>query len=194
MPVVNLIPMTTKSSAVNKPRRLLLAGAVTLGLLAVAAPLAFAETLTYDANGYVDSTARCTSPDVAVVFGSTESSRIAICKDSSGAYEYRGVRVRDGAKLIAPAALTSKGFVAQSDGATYTISASALEVTYGGTVLRDEKMVDFHGTVPASSASAPSATATATATVTATATATATPTAPIKPLPAEVGGSAANAG
>ena len=121
MPVVNLIPMTTKSSAVNKPRRLLLAGAVTLGLLAVAAPLAFAETLTYDANGYVDSTARCTSPDVAVVFGSTESSRIAICKDSTGAYEYRGVRVRDGAKLIAPAALTSKGFVAESDGATYAM-------------------------------------------------------------------------
>lgn len=189
--MVNWISMTTKNSAGNKPRRLLLAGAASLALLGVAAPLAFAEAPAYDASGYVDSTARCSSPDTAVVFGSTDSSRIAICKDSTGAYEYRGVRVRDGAKLVAPAALTSKGFVVESDGATYTVSQGALQVTYDGTVVRDEKMVDFHGSVPASSASAP--TATATATVTATATATPTPAAPIKPLPAEVGGSAAHA-
>ena len=189
------------SSAVHPSRRVLLAGAVSLALLGVAAPLAFAETPSYDGSGYIDSTARCESPDVAVVFGSTASSRVAICRDKAGGYEYRGVRLRDGAKLIAPASLTSKGFVAESDGGTYTVSASALEVTYGGTVLRDEPMVDFHGTIPASStasSAAPSATgtATATATVTATATATATPSpaAPVKPLPAEVGGSAASTG
>ena len=102
MPMVNLTSMTTKSSVVNKPRLLLLAGAAALGLLGVAAPLAFAETLTYDANGYVDSTARCVSPDTPVVFGSTGSSRIAICKDSSGAYEYRGVRVRDDGRASGP--------------------------------------------------------------------------------------------
>ena len=33
----------------------------------------------------------------------------------------------------------SKGFVAQSDGATYTVSQGALEVTYDGSVIRDEK-------------------------------------------------------
>lgn len=183
------------SSAVHPSRRVLLAGAVSLALLGVAAPLAFAETPSYDGSGYIDSTARCESPDVAVVFGSTASSRVAICRDKAGGYEYRGVRVRDGAKLIAPAALTSKGFVAESGGGTYTVTASALEVTYGGTVLRDEAMVDFHGSVPAS-ASSPSTAATATDTPTATVTATATPTpaAPVKPLPAEVGGSAANAG
>lgn len=200
--MVNWCPMIKIGSAVYPARRLLLAGAASLALLGaldVMGPLAFAETPSSDGKGYIDSTARCVSPDVAVVFGSTASSRIAICRDSAGAYEYRGVRVRDGAKLIAPASLTSKGFVAESDGGTYTVSASALEVTYGGTVLRDEPMVDFHGTVPAASASASTApgtssAATATATVTATATATPAPATPVKPLPAEVGGSAANTG
>ena len=86
------------------------------------------------------------------------SSRVAICRDKAGGYEYRGVRVRDGAKLIAPAAPRA-GFVAELGGGTYTVTASALEVTYGGTVLRTRAMVDFHGSVPAS-ASSPSTAAT----------------------------------
>ncbi|MDT5110638.1 MAG: hypothetical protein QOE20_2528, partial [Mycobacterium sp.] len=64
-------------------------------LLAIGVPQVMAAPTT-DASGYVDSTARCASPDTPVAFGSTDSSRVAICKSSSGKYEYRGVRLRDG--------------------------------------------------------------------------------------------------
>jgi len=39
----------------------------------------------------------------AVAFGSTDTSRVAICKTPGGKYTYHGVRLRDGAKLILPA-------------------------------------------------------------------------------------------
>ena len=64
-------------------------------------PAATAAPATDD-QGYVDSTARCTPPDVEVAFGNTTTSRVAICKTPGGQYEYRGVRVRDGAKLSFP--------------------------------------------------------------------------------------------
>ena len=178
--------------------RLALAGAASLALLGVGVETALAETPASDGKGYIDSTARCTSPDIAVVFGSTASSRVAICRDSSGNYEYRGVRVRDGAKLILVAAPDGTGgFVAASDGVTYTVTASALEVSAGSKIVRDEAWVDFHGTIPSAPATGTTTgttAPTATATVTQTATATPTPVPPVKPLPAEVGGSAANAG
>ncbi|MGC2655890.1 MAG: hypothetical protein WA317_20360, partial [Mycobacterium sp.] len=89
-------------------------------LLAVCAPLAAAGP-NADSQGYVDSTARCATPDTAVAFGSTESSRVAICKTPAGQYQYRGVRVRDGAKLILPASKANDGgYVATDDGITYT--------------------------------------------------------------------------
>ena len=70
-----------------------------------------------DGQGYVDSTARCTTPDTAAAFGSTATSRVAICKTPGGQYEYRGVRLRDGAKLIVPASRSADGaFVAKNEG------------------------------------------------------------------------------
>jgi hypothetical protein len=124
-----------------------------------------------DGQGFVDSTARCTPPDVAVAFGSTETSRVAICKTPGGRYEYRGVRVRDGAKLIVPASRSGEGgFVADNDGVAYTVTASSLVVSVGNQVIRDERMVFFHGP---DRPEAPT-----------------TPTTPLPPpLPAEVGGS-----
>ena len=145
-------------------------------MLAIVVPSATAAP-DADGQGYIDSTARCTTPDTAVAFGITKTSRVAICKTSAGQYEYRGVRVRDGAKLIVPAAQSGDGFVAENDGVTYTVTASALVVGVGEQVIREEPMVDFHG--PA----APLAPAAA-------ATPTATPTTPLPPpLAAEVGGS-----
>ena len=82
--------------------RLAVAAAACSALLAAGVPSAIAVPAS-DGQGYVDSTARCTTPDTAVAFGSTETSRVAICKTPDGQYEYRGVRVRDGAKLIVPA-------------------------------------------------------------------------------------------
>ncbi len=178
-------------------------------LLALGVPSALAAPAS-DGQGYLDSTARCASPATAVAFGSTDSSRVAICKSSGGQLEYRGVRVRDGAKLILSASQSSDGsYVAANEGVTYTVTSSALVVKAGQTVLRTEPWVDFHGaasskapatastpglttsSAPTSSATAPSTSSAPSTVVSPTATPTATPTVttPLPPpLPAEVGG------
>jgi hypothetical protein len=174
--------------------RLTIAAAACLALLAITVPSATAQPTT-DSQGYVDSTARCTSPNTAAAFGSTDTSRVAICESPSGKYEYRGVRVRDGAKLVIPATRSSDGkFVAQNDGITYTVSPSSLVVSMGSEVIRTEPMVDYHGpetpTTPTASTT-PTATAPTTATSTTPTSTTPTSTTPLPPpLPAERGGTA----
>ncbi|MCW2558703.1 MAG: hypothetical protein JWP55_2667 [Mycobacterium sp.] len=164
--------------------RLTITAAACLALLAITVPSATAEPTT-DSQGYVDSTARCSSPNTAAAFGSTDTSRVAICESPSGKYEYRGVRVRDGAKLVIPATKSSDGkYVAENDGITYTVSPSSLVVSVGSEVIRTEPMVDYHGpetpTTP---------TASTTPTVTSPASTTPTSTTPLPPpLPAERGG------
>lgn len=171
--------------------RLTASGVAGLALLAAAAGLSGAAP-TADSQGYVDSTARCSAPAVAVLFGSTSSSRIAICKDATGGYEYRGVRIRDGAKLVLTATASDGGYVAESDGVTYTVTSSTLKVSTGGTVLRNELLTDVHepqGT-GATSSSSTTATTTVTTTVTSSTPTSSTPTSttPLPPpLPAEVG-------
>jgi hypothetical protein len=144
------------------------AAAACLVLFAIGASSASAAPAADD-EGYVDSTARCTAPSTAVLFGSTETSRVAICKTADGRYEYRGVRLSDGAKLIVPAADSGNGFVAENGEISYLVTAKSLVVSVGHNVIRDEPMVDFHN--PGASASPT------------------TPTTPLPPpLPAEVGG------
>jgi hypothetical protein len=154
--------------------RLTVAAAACSVLLAIGTALAAAAP-TSDGHGYVDSTARCSAPDTAVVFGSTESSRVAICKTPDGEYEYRGVRLRDGAKLIVPASQSDDGgFVAENDGIAYTVTEDALVISAGSRVIRDEPMVDFHGAEPEAPPASPE---------------TPTPTTSLPPpLPAEAGG------
>lgn len=165
-------------------RRVTVAAAACSALLAVGVPVATADPDT-DALGFVDSNARCTAPDTAVVFGSTATSRVAVCKTPSGQYGYRGVRISDGAKLIVPASLSGDGgFVADNDGITYTVTSSSLAVSDGNQVIREEPMVYFHGP---KTPDAPAATSAPAAPPTST---TPTPTTPLPPpLPAEVGGS-----
>ncbi len=159
-------------------------------LFAVCVPSAAAGP-NADSQGYVDSTARCSTPETAVAFGSTDNSRVAICKTPAGQYQYRGVRVRDGAKLIAPASKSSAGtYVATDDGITYTVTSQSLTVSQGDQTVRQESMVDFHepGTP---SAPAPSSRPRATQPSTAPSAPVATPTKSVPlppPLPAEVGG------
>lgn len=146
----------------------------------------------FDSQGYIDSTARCTAPSTAVVFGSTASSRVAICRSSDGGYQYRGVRVRDGARLITSASRSSDGaFTADNDGIEYTVTSNALTISTGARVIRDEKMLDFHRPGATRPTTAPTAPTTSTAPSTSTAPrATPTPTTSLPPpLPAEVGGS-----
>ena len=105
--------------------RLIVAAAACTALFAVEVPSATAAPATDD-QGYVDSTARCSPPNTAVLFGTTDSSRVAICKTPSGQFEYRGVRLRDGAKLIVPASQSGDGFVADNDGMTYTVTSEVV--------------------------------------------------------------------
>jgi len=187
-----------------------LAAAAASALIAVGVPLALAVPTSAppsDGEGYVNSTARCTGSDTAIIFGSTESSRVAICKTASGSYQYRGVRVSDGATLITTASQTSaNSFVANNDGVKYTVTPTALSVTANGDTFRTETWTDYHG--PQAPASSTSTTATpstsSSATTTTSGTASTTPTAtsatktsaspstttvpPPPPMPAEVGG------
>ena len=160
----------------------LAAAAASTALLLTALPQAGAAPA-FDSQGYLDSTARCAN--AAALFGSTDSSRVAICSTSSG-YQYRGVRVRDGAKLILSASSTGDGsYTAVNDGITYTAGPSGLTISLGGKTLRSESWVDFHGPSSKSPASSSTTTATSSAPTSTTATST-TPLPP--PLPAEVGG------
>jgi hypothetical protein len=174
------------SSYLPCTRRIAVAAAACWTLLAVGAPLAAADPST-DALGFLDSSARCAAPNTAVAFGSTAESRVAICKSPAGQYGYHGVRVSDGAKLIASATAGSDGsFVAKQDGVTYTVTSSALVVSDASGVIRRETMVTYHGpkTVQSPSAAAQSPSAASAAPQT-----SAAPAKPLPPpLPAEVGG------
>jgi hypothetical protein len=147
-----------------------------LALLAIGLPSATAAPAADD-HGYVDSTARCNPPNTTVLFGNTDSSRVAICKTPGGQYEYRGVRISDGARLIVPGSQSGDGFAADNDGVTYTVTSKSLVVSMGNKVIREEPMVDFHRPQTTTAPAAPAAPTTTTAT---------TPLPP--PLPAEVGG------
>ncbi|MCH9732869.1 MAG: hypothetical protein K0U84_24960 [Actinomycetia bacterium] len=170
--------------------RLALVAAASSALFFVTAPAAFSAPA-YDSQGYVDSTARCTAPNTAVIFGRTATSRVAICMSSDGAYQYRGVRVRDGAKLIVPASRSSDGaFTAANDGFQYMVTSRALVISSGTRVIRDETMLDFHRpgattapttTVPRTTA--PTTTAPRTTVPRTTAPTTAVPAAPAAPTP-----------
>jgi hypothetical protein len=160
------------SSAGVSTTRLIAAAAACSVLVAIPMPSATAAPAADD-QGYADSTARCAAPNTTVLFGSTDTSRVAICKTPGGQYEYRGVRVRDGAKLIVPASQSGDGYVADNDAMTYTVTSKSLVISEGSKVIREEPMVDFHG--PGTPAAPPPATT--------------TPTTPLPPpLPAEAGG------
>lgn len=187
------------------PRRAAFVTAAFSALFMLVVPTA-SPAPAFDSQGYVDSTARCTSPATAVVFGSTKTSRVAICRSSGGEYQYRGVRVRDGAKLITSASRSSDGaFTADNDGIEYMVTSSALVISAGERVIRNETMLDFHRpgltTTTAPRTTAPTTTAprttvpttavpTTVPTTAAPRTTVPTPTTPLPPpLPAEVGGS-----
>ena len=180
------------SSYLRRTRLGIVATAACWALSAIATPAAAADPST-DSLGFVDSSARCATPNAAVAFGSTANSRVAICKSPAGLYGYHGVRISDGAKLIASATASADGsFVAKQDGVTYTVTSSALVVSDASGVIRREPMVSFHGPkttqAPAGAAQTPAAKPQAPAATPAPTTAPSS-TAPLPPpLPAEVGG------
>ncbi|MFM9032937.1 MAG: hypothetical protein ACKOQ4_01355 [Mycobacterium sp.] len=200
-------------------RRAFLAAAAP-ALIAVGVPLALAAPTAAppsDTAGYLDSTARCSAPDVAAIFGSTQSSRVAICKTAAGAYEYRGVRISDGATLVAAATQTTGNtFTVRNDGVVYTVTPTALSVTANGDTFRTETWSDYHSQLPVAPASSTTASGTAKSSASAAGSAAGTapaatpglttPTAPKPaaaptsevplppPMAAEVGGSTSSSG
>ncbi|SUA03248.1 Uncharacterised protein [Mycolicibacterium fortuitum] len=80
-----------------------------------------------------------------MLFGSTDASRVAICSLPGGKYEYRGVRLRDGAKLIVPAKRNDDGaFRVENAGIEYLVTSKSLVLSVGEKVIREEAMIDFH--------------------------------------------------
>lgn len=190
------------TSALPKPGLIAAALAIS-AMVAIGVPLALAAPTAVppsDSQGYLDSTARCAKPDTAVVFGTTETSRVAICKTAGGEFEYRGVRVRDGARLIVPASRISDGvYVAKNDGVTYTVTADALSVSANGDTFRTQSWTDFNSpqapasTTSGSTSAKPSTSGPATTSGPTASKTTAVPSTsnvPLPPpLPAEAGGS-----
>lgn len=168
-------------------------GCAVVATLSVGPPSATAAPPPNDERGFVDSTARCAAPSKAIGYGYTANSRVAICKDdATGQYQYRGVRVSDGARLILAARLTDGGYVAENDGITYTVTSTALTISSGSQQIRREPMVEFAGSAPSgtSSTSTPSTSSSPTtgSTQSSAMPETVTPTTPLPPpLPAEAG-------
>jgi hypothetical protein len=97
-----------------------------------------------DDRGFINSAARCDGAQTPLALGRTRRSLVVICVDPSGKYEYRGVRLSDGASLTVPAETRPDGgFVARSDDVTYSLSASQLLATAGDTVINREPMIDY---------------------------------------------------
>lgn len=69
---------------------------------------------------------------------------MVICGDRDGRYGYRGVRLSDDAVLKTTARMTPMHeFIAQNASVTYSISSAQLRITAGGTVLKQEPMIDY---------------------------------------------------
>ncbi|OBK75770.1 hypothetical protein A5650_01555 [Mycobacterium sp. 1164985.4] len=101
------------------------------------------SAIAIDDRGFVDSKARCEAPWQPVAFGRTQFALVAIC-ERGGSHEYRGVRMKDGLVLTAPAIEKTDGvFTAENDGATYTFSAKELVVSADDRVLVTEPMVAY---------------------------------------------------
>ena len=115
-----------------------LAAAVLLPAIATAEP-----TYTSDEQGYVGTEAHCDSTQLAVAFGRTTRSLVAICTKPEGGYEYRGVRLSDEAGLKTSATAADGGFIVQNEGATYTVTPQQLLVTSDDKVVYRDTWVEF---------------------------------------------------
>ncbi|CAJ1582731.1 hypothetical protein [[Mycobacterium] wendilense] len=135
-----------------------------------------------DELGFISSKARCEQGQSAVALGRTQRSMVAVCAEPDGGYEYRGVRIDDGALLRTSARSSGAGtFVADNEGARYTVSPKALEVTSGGKVIYRDTWAFYEA--PSFAAESDGTTRTATPTATATATVTTTVTKTVAPQP-----------
>ncbi|MGA5465374.1 hypothetical protein [Mycobacterium sp. NPDC050041] len=118
------------------------AGATWPAATAIAQP---ESEFTTDERGFVDTAAHCQGAAVAVAYGRTAESLVAICAGAGGQLQFRGVRLEDDAALMLAAEPTTGGYVAVNDGVTYTVTPTALTVASGVDTVIRQPMVDYRG-------------------------------------------------
>jgi len=97
-----------------------------------------------DAQGFVDSAARCDDNQALMSFGRTSRALVAICVDPDGELEYRGVRLSDETSLTIPAGRASNdSIIATNNGVTYAVSPEMLLVSEGDSVLYRDSWLEF---------------------------------------------------
>ncbi|WP_051073708.1 hypothetical protein [Mycobacterium sp. JS623] len=104
-----------------------------------------------DAQGFVDQEgARCVGPQPAAAIGRTARSLVVVCSTQGGGYEYRGIRLRDGAAMqLSDVTPTADGFVARNAEIAYVVSPKELVVTSDNLTLARDPMVEYHALRPA---------------------------------------------
>jgi hypothetical protein len=165
LPAADAAPETSTSTT----------AATTAGTATASTTGAAGAQFTTDTRGFVNTKAYCDEGQSAAAFGRTQRSLVVICVDSHGDYEYRGVRVSDGAGLKAAAKTTADGFEASTDDSVYTVSPTELVVTSGGKVIYRDTWIAYQQQPRFTTETSGTATATTTPTATTTAT-TSTPT------------------
>ncbi|GAB3239354.1 hypothetical protein [Mycolicibacterium hippocampi] len=107
-------------------------------------PPAQPAPLTMDAQGFVDSPARCDEQQQAVAIARTNRSAMVVCRGSDGAYEYQGIRLHDGASLrLDDVRVLPAGFEARNDNTTYRLSPTELVVINGEALQSRDAMVEY---------------------------------------------------
>ena len=98
-----------------------------------------------DAQGWLDSSARCDPGTVPAAMGRTTKSVLVVCRIGPGAFYYRGVRVSDGAFIeLANVVRSSGGFdVTNPDGTHYQIGPDRLTIVQPDGHKFDEPMQKY---------------------------------------------------
>ena len=117
--------------------------AISAGLTAIDAVAAPPDDSS-DEYGYLNTAARCDDDQTLMAFGRTSRAMVAVCVDSDGELEYRGVRLSDQAATTLSATRASDGSViATNDGVTYAISPTFFLVSEGDSVLYRDAWIEF---------------------------------------------------
>jgi hypothetical protein len=100
--------------------------------------------LAMDDHGFVDTPARCDQRDQAVAIARTARAAMVVCRGPDGAYEYQGIRLRDGASLrLDDVRVIPAGFEARNDGTTYRLSSTELLVITGEELTSRDAIVEY---------------------------------------------------
>jgi serine/threonine protein kinase len=99
-----------------------------------------------DGQGFVGHTTRCEDGTTLVTAIQTAQSQAVICQTSSGGYEYKGERLRDGANIQLNNATPAGGgydVTNPADGARYEIRPDRLRILSNGGVDSDEPALQY---------------------------------------------------